>query len=81
MIIRKATQADYDQIWDIFSSVIQRGDTYVFPPDTPKADLGKHWLAEYMTTFVAEEEGSISGTYVIKYTVTKVSDCFERGSF
>ena len=66
MIIRKATQADYDQIWDIFSSVTQRGDTYVFPPDTPKADLGKHWLAEYMTTFVAEEEGGISGTYVIK---------------
>ncbi|MBV6654776.1 MAG: GNAT family N-acetyltransferase [Mameliella sp.] len=66
MIIRKAIQADYDQIWDIFSSVIQRGDTYVFPPDTPKADLGKHWLAEYMTTFVAEEEGRTSGTYVIK---------------
>ncbi|MEO9803803.1 MAG: GNAT family N-acetyltransferase [Reichenbachiella sp.] len=66
MNIRKATQADYDQIWEIFSEVIKTGDTYVFDPNTPKADLSKHWLADYMQTFVAEEGGKVVGSYIIK---------------
>jgi L-amino acid N-acyltransferase YncA len=64
--IRKATTADQDQVWDIFLAVIQSGDTYVFDPDTPRPDLTKHWFAEYMTTFVAEEDVEIVGTYIIK---------------
>ncbi len=66
MNLRKATLADYDPIWEIFSQVIQTGDTYVFDPQTPKSDLIKHWFADYMQTFVVEEEGEILGTYVIK---------------
>jgi L-amino acid N-acyltransferase YncA len=66
MNIRKATTNDSDAIWQIFSSVIKTGDTYVFSPDTPRADLEKHWLAPYMTTFVAETEGLILGSYIIK---------------
>ena len=66
MQIRKATKNDFDQIWDIFKEVIKTGDTYTFPVDTPKEDLNKYWFADYMTTFVAEEEGKILGTYIIK---------------
>tara|TARA_Y100001972_G_scaffold128973_1_gene193115 strand:+ start:3380 stop:3862 length:483 start_codon:yes stop_codon:yes gene_type:complete len=66
MKIRRATSVDYDQVWDIFSAVIKTGDTYVFHPRTPRKDLEKHWFADYMTTFVAEEEGQILGTYIIK---------------
>jgi len=64
--IRKATTSDYNQIWEIFSAVISRGDTYVFDPLTPKSDLKKHWLADYMQTFVFEEDDKILGTYIIK---------------
>ena len=66
MKIRKAIDTDLDQVWEIFSQVIATGDTYVFSPDTPKADLTKHWFADYMHTFVAEENGNILGTYIIK---------------
>ncbi len=68
MKIRKADQAqDYEKIWDIFSRVIQTGDTYVFDPDTPKEALRTHWFADYMDTFVAvDDEDTVCGTYFIK---------------
>jgi len=66
MGIRLATADDYDSIWEIFKSVIQTGDTYVFNPETRKEDLSKHWLAPYMKTYVIEEENHVLGTYIIK---------------
>ncbi|WP_370089480.1 N-acetyltransferase family protein [Ekhidna sp.] len=66
MHIRKATAEDYDAVWEIFSAVIRGGDTYVFPADTPKVDLKKHWFAPYMETYVAEDENEIVGTYILK---------------
>ncbi|TSE08484.1 MULTISPECIES: GNAT family N-acetyltransferase [Aquimarina] len=66
MNIRKATELDYNQVWDIFSKVIATGDTYVFDPKTPKSDLKKYWFADYMQTFIIEENKTILGTYVIK---------------
>lgn len=66
MNIRKAIESDYEKVWEIFSKVIETGDTYIFNPKTPKNDLRKHWFANYMQTFVAEENGTIYGTYIIK---------------
>lgn len=66
MNIRKAIEDDYDQVWSIFHEVIQTEDTYVFSPNTPKEDLGKHWFASYMDTYVYEENGVILGTYILK---------------
>jgi len=64
--VRKVTEMDYDQVWGIFSSIIATGDTYLFDPKTSKADLRKHWFADYMQTFVAEKNDLILGTYIIK---------------
>ncbi len=66
MKIRKAIESDLDQVWQLFSEVIKTGDTYVFKPNTPKKDLKKHWFADYMETYVIEENGQILGTYIIK---------------
>lgn len=67
MNIRKAVETDYNQIWELFSRVIKTGDTYVFNPNTQKADLKKHWLADYMETFIIEDSShQIAGTYIIK---------------
>ncbi len=68
MEIRKAhEQKDYDAVWEIFSRVIQTGDTYVFDPNSPKDSLHKYWFADYMDTFVAvNEKDEILGTYFIK---------------
>jgi ribosomal protein S18 acetylase RimI-like enzyme len=66
MKIREATQQDYDSIWEIFSNVIKSGDTYVFHPNTKKDDLSKLWFAPTMKTYIAEDQGKIIGTYIIK---------------
>jgi GNAT superfamily N-acetyltransferase len=68
MQIRKAfLDQDYDAVWEIFSRVIQSGDTYVFDPNTPKSELPKLWFAETMDTFVAtDDDETIVGTYFIK---------------
>lgn len=66
MNIRKANLRDYDAVWNIFSAVIRTGDTYVFDPETPVEDLQKHWFANYMDTFVVEDEGRVLGTYIVK---------------
>jgi len=57
---------DREQVWEIFSAVIQAGDTYVFDPKTPKKDMEKLWFAPYMETYVLVEHGHILGTYIIK---------------
>lgn len=64
--IRRATASDRDQVWEIFSLVIQSGDTYVFDPSTHKRELKKHWFADYMQTYVLEDKGQILGTYILK---------------
>jgi ribosomal protein S18 acetylase RimI-like enzyme len=66
MNIRKAIDQDRHEVWEIFTAVIQTGDTYVFAPDTAKEDLDKHWFSPYMDTYVLEENGEIVGTYIIK---------------
>jgi len=65
-MIRKVKEKDYDQVWEIFQEVIKSEDSYVFKANTPKADLKKHWFAEYMETYVYEEEGEILGSYILK---------------
>jgi L-amino acid N-acyltransferase YncA len=64
--IRPATPADEDAIWDVFQAVIQGGDTYVYPADTPRQALAELWLAPHMHTYVAEIGGAVRGTYILK---------------
>lgn len=80
-MIRKANKGDYDAVWNIFHSVIQTGDTYVFYPNTQKKDLEKHWFASYMHTYVFEEEGKILGTYIIKPNQLDLGSHIANGSY
>jgi L-amino acid N-acyltransferase YncA len=64
--LRPATAADGDAIWDIFHAVVARGDTYVFAPDTPRAEALAYWLNPSARCFVAESAGRIVGTYIVK---------------
>lgn len=64
--IRGAQKDNIDAIWAIFKAVIQTGDTYVFPPDTPRSELDQFWLAPHMRTYVAVLEGDVVGTYILK---------------
>ena len=64
--IRKATDDDFDAIWPIFHEIVERGDTYAYPPDTDKAGGYKFWMEKPLATYVAVLDEQIVGTYYIK---------------
>lgn len=65
MIIRRATEADFDAMWSIFRAVVATGDTYPFAPDTPREDAHAYWFGPGATSYVAEDEQHIVGMYKI----------------
>lgn len=65
--IRKATVDDFPQMWEIFHSIVQKGDTYVFSPDTPYAEAKNYyWSNQGYFNFVATLGEKIVGMYTIK---------------
>ena len=66
IVLRKATIADQDPIWDIIHAVIAKGDTYVFDPNSTKEKMLAYWFHEEKHTYVATQNGAIVGTFVIK---------------
>ncbi|NIP99013.1 MAG: GNAT family N-acetyltransferase [Nitrospinaceae bacterium] len=66
MTIRKARESDFEAICAIFRAVVRTGDTYVFPPNPSPADVRANWMTEGFYTYVADREGRIVGTYILK---------------
>ena len=66
MQIRPATAADAPAIWSIIRPTIRAGETYTLDRAMPEAEALAYWLAADKDTFVAEEEGSILGTYYMR---------------
>jgi L-amino acid N-acyltransferase YncA len=63
LVIRPATAADFEQMWCIFQAVVADGTTLTFGPDTSREEAFGYWLGPGVTTFVAEEAGSVVGVY------------------
>ena len=66
MNLRPANKADADAIWDIFHAVVAPGDTYVFTPDMSRAEALAYWFRSDTHTYVAESDGRMVGTYVLR---------------
>ncbi|HEV8583227.1 MAG TPA: GNAT family N-acetyltransferase [Thermoanaerobaculia bacterium] len=66
LVIRRAAEADFDGIWEIFHPVVAKGDTYAYDPATTKEQARAIWLAPGLSTFVALRGGEIVGTYILK---------------
>lgn len=66
MEIREATDKDFDGIWSIFHEVVAAGETYAYERDTSRDQAQKIWVETPRKTFVAVEDGRISGTYYLK---------------
>jgi L-amino acid N-acyltransferase YncA len=64
--IRPATDSDRDAIWNIFHGVVAPGDTYAFDPKISREDALAYWFREDTWTYVAEEDGRIVGTYILR---------------
>jgi ribosomal protein S18 acetylase RimI-like enzyme len=66
MLIRPARSEDATGIWSVIGPVIRAGETYPLDQQMSEADALAHWLGADKETFVAEEDGSILGTYYMR---------------
>ena len=66
MEIRAATEADRDAIWNIFHEIIAAGDTYAFDPKMSREEALAYWFRADTRTYVAEKNGRVVGTYILK---------------
>ena len=64
--IRPDTAGDSDPLWAILNAVIAAGDTYAFSPDMARAEALAVWHPPGGHTFVAERDGRLVGTYLLK---------------
>jgi len=66
MIIREATESDFERIWPIFQQIVSAGETYGYARDTDKSQAKIVWLELPRATYVCEEAGEILATYYLK---------------
>jgi L-amino acid N-acyltransferase YncA len=66
MEIRTATNADRDAIWRIFREIIATGNTYAFDPTMSREQALAYWFRADTHTYVAEEDGGVVGTYILR---------------
>lgn len=60
--IRKQTEADKDQIWEIIKAVISTGDTYYFATDSSKEKMLDWWFDPKKNGYVlSEPPASVGG--------------------
>ena len=64
--IRSATAHDRDAIWNIFHAVVAPGDTWSFAPTIGRDEALAYWFAPANRCFVAERDGNVAGTYILK---------------
>jgi len=66
MQIRPVINADHDAIWNIFAEIIVAGDTYAFDPQMPREEALAYWFRADTHTYIAEENDSVVGTYILR---------------
>jgi ribosomal protein S18 acetylase RimI-like enzyme len=66
LTIREATHRDRDAIWAIFRATIAPGDAFVYDPNTPREEAEAYWFAKETRTYVAEQDGKILGSYILR---------------
>lgn len=66
LIIRKALETDWEEIWPIVHNILKKGDTYAYPPETDKKKGRQIWMTSTTATYVATWNEKIIGTYFIK---------------
>jgi ribosomal protein S18 acetylase RimI-like enzyme len=66
MHIRLATSDDRAAIWAIIAPVIRAGETYALDRNMAEQDALAYWLGADRQTFVAENDGTVMGTYYLR---------------
>ncbi len=64
--IRTATRGDEEKIWEIFRAVVAGGDAFVFEGGMSRQEAMDWWFGSGVHVYVAEREGKVVGSYVLK---------------
>lgn len=81
VIIRAATEYDRDAIWKIFQTTIAAGDTFAFEANTSREKALSYWCAEDTATFVAEQDGKMIGSYILRANQPGLGDHVANAGF
>jgi len=66
MEIRRARGDDAAALWRVIEPTIRAGETYALDRTMSERDALAYWLGPDRTTFVAERDGHVAGTYYIR---------------
>jgi len=66
MLIRPSEPRDDDAIWRILEPTFRAGETYPLPRDISRNDALAYWRSQGHSVFVAEDEGTILGSYYLR---------------
>lgn len=66
LTIRRATDADFGAIWEIFRPTVRAGETYAYHPTITPAEAKTVWLDKPRATYVSLQDGVVLGTYYVK---------------
>jgi ribosomal protein S18 acetylase RimI-like enzyme len=64
--VRPAVIADHAAIWKILEPTIRAGETFALPRDMTREAALAYWLAPQHDAFVADDAGTITGTYYLR---------------
>lgn len=81
LLIRPATDDDFANIWPIFHAIIAAGETYAFDPATTPEQARAAWMPAGGRVFVAERDGRVVGTYLLKPNQTGLGSHVANASF
>jgi len=79
--IRKAKVSDWEAIWPFFYTIIQTGDTYVFPPDFTESEAKAYWFHVGTQCYVALWDNAVAGTYILKPNQIGLGSHISNGSY
>ncbi|MCR9016798.1 GNAT family N-acetyltransferase [Aquiflexum gelatinilyticum] len=66
LIFRLGNPKDHKSLWEIIRPIIRKGGTYVFSPDSLEQEMMEYWMSTDKSTYVAEMDGKIVGTFYLK---------------
>ena len=81
LTIRAADEGDRDAVWEIFQATVAPGDAFVYDPNTPREEAMAYWFAPGTLTYVAEHEGKVIGSYILRPNRPGLGDHVSNAGF
>ena len=81
LTIREATDRDRAAVWEIFRATVAPGEVFVYDPNTPREEAEAYWFAKGTRTYVAEQDGKVAGSYILRQNRPGLGDHVANAGF